>query len=91
MADPVVVPQPLPDPGVQNIAGKLVDALAEILRSSTSPDTLQAQQILMRRLALEGDVVPSRVPAPRNITEIGGYFNLLETLNETTMRSQALA
>ena len=91
MADPVAVPQPLPDPGVQGVAGKLVDALAEILRSSTSPETLQAQQILMKRLALEGDVVPSRVPAPRNITEIGGYLNLLEKLNETTMRTQTLA
>lgn len=89
MADSVVQPQP--DPGVQQVASKLVDALADILRSSTSPETLQAQQILMKRLALEGDVVPSRVPPPRNITEIGGYMNLLERLNETTMRSQALA
>ena len=91
MADPVPTPVPSPDPGVQQVAGKLVDALSDILRSSTAPEALQAQQILLKRLALEGDVVPSRVPAPRNITEIGGYFNLLETLNETAMRTQALA
>jgi hypothetical protein len=36
-------------------------------------------------------VVPSRVPAPRNITEIGGYINLLGTLNQIDMRSQVLA
>ena len=90
MADPVVIPAP-PNPGVEEVAGKLVDALADILRTSTSPETLAAQQILMKRLALEGDVFPSRVPPPRNITEIGGYINLLEKLNETEMRSQTLA
>ena len=33
----------------------------------------------------------SRIPPPRNVSEIGGYFNLLSSLNETTMREQALA
>jgi hypothetical protein len=42
-------------------------------------------------MALEGDVVPSRLQAPLNITQIGGYLNLLTTLNETAMRSQVLA
>ena len=80
-----------PTTGVETLASKVTDALAEILRSSTSPDALQAQQLLLRRLALEGDVFPSRVPAPRNITEIGGYLNLLEELNESDMREQVLA
>jgi len=31
----------------------------------------------LRRLATETEFVPPRVPAPRNITEIGGYINLL--------------
>jgi len=88
MADPVT---PAPDAGVTAVAGKLVDALSEILRNSTSPDALASQQLLLRRMALEADVFPSRVPAPRNITEVGGYLNLLETLNETEMRSQVLA
>ena len=35
--------------------------------------------------------MPSRVPPPRNITEIGGYLNLLGTLNQVDMRSQVLA
>jgi len=35
--------------------------------------------------------VPSRIPAPRNITEIGGYINLLETLNQPELRAQTLA
>jgi hypothetical protein len=42
-------------------------------------------------MALEGDVVPSRVPAPLNITQIGGYLNLLTNLKETAMRSRVLA
>jgi hypothetical protein len=78
-------------PAVQDIAGKVLDALADILRTSTSPEALQAQNLLLKRMALEGDVFPSRVPPPRNITEIGGYLNLLETLNESEMRTQALA
>ena len=77
MADPVT---PAPDAGVTAVAGKLVDALSEILRNSTSPDALASQQLLLRRMALEADVFPSRAPAPRNITEVGGYLNLLTSL-----------
>jgi hypothetical protein len=36
-------------------------------------------------------VIGSRIPPPRNISEIGGYINLLSTLNENTMRQQTLA
>ncbi len=42
-------------------------------------------------MALEGDVVPSRIPAPLDITQIGGYLNLLTDLKETAMRSRVLA
>ena len=87
MADPV----PSPTAGVEALAGKIADALADILRSSTTPEALQAQNLLLRRLAVEGDVFSSRVPPPRNITEVGGYLNLLETLNEVDMREQVLA
>ncbi|MGE5337770.1 MAG: hypothetical protein ACM3PU_08070 [Gemmatimonadota bacterium] len=76
---------------VETLAGKVMDALADILRTSTSPDALAAQNLLLKRMALEGDVFPSRVPPPKNITEVGGYLNLLETLNEPEMRTQALA
>jgi hypothetical protein len=76
---------------VNQITTKMMDALASILSDANSPAALQAQQILLQRMALESDVFPSRVPPPRNITEIGGYFNLMEKLNETAMRTQALA
>ena len=78
-------------PAVDQLAGKVLDALAEILRASSSPEALQAQNLLLKRMALEGDVFPSRVPPPRNISEVGGYLNLLATLNETEMRSTVLA
>jgi hypothetical protein len=69
----------------------LANSLMTMLQTATSPDALEAQSILLRRLALEGDIIPSRVPAPRNITEIGGYVNLLGKLHEPAMREQALA
>ena len=74
-----------------NYYDKIADALIEVLKSATSPDMMQAQLIVMRRMALSGDVVPSRVPAPLNITEIGGYLNLLDTMNEPALRAQVLA
>jgi hypothetical protein len=68
-----------------------IDALVDALRSATSPEMMQAQLILARRLALEGDVFPARVPPPRNITEVGGYLNLLQTLDQPELRAQVLA
>jgi len=93
-------PTPTPEPGTGDTgAGAGLDAFAtataqtvlDILTTATTPDALEAQNIILRRLALQGDVIPSRVPPPRNITEIGGYLNLLTTLNEIDMRSQVLA
>lgn len=77
-----------PDPA---LVASLANGLMTMLQTATSPDALEAQTILLRRLALEGDIIPSRVPAPRNITEIGGYLNLLGKLKEPAMREQALA
>ncbi len=76
------------DPG---LSSQLVSNLLNVLTNATSPDALEAQNIIMRRIALEGDVVGSRVQPPRNISEVGCYLNLLTQLNETTMREQALA
>jgi len=72
-------------------AADALASLIEIMRSANSPEMWQAQTVLLRRLALQGDVVPSRVPAPKNITEIGGYLNLLGKLDEPEMRAQTLA
>lgn len=70
---------------------RALDALLDIVKTANSPDVLESQSILLRRLALQGDVIASRIPAPRNITEIGGYLNLLDTLHQPEARAQMLA
>jgi len=74
-----------------SIEGQALQALLNVLTASQSPDMLQAQAFLLRRLALEGDVVPSRLPSPLNVSEMGCYINLLGTLGMTDARSQMLA
>ena len=76
------------DPATTN---QFAAGLLNMLQTATSPDAIEAQNIVLRRMALEGDVVPSRVQAPRNITEIGGYVNLLTTLHQPEMLDQSLA
>lgn len=76
------------DPG---LSAQLVSSLVNIMQSASSPDALEAQNIILRRIALQGDVVGSRMPPPRNISEIGGYINLLTSLRQPEMRSQAVA
>jgi hypothetical protein len=76
------------DPALTN---QFAQGLLNMLQTATSPDAVEAQSIILRRMALEGDVVPSRLLAPRNITETGGVLNLLTDLNQPEMRDQALA
>jgi hypothetical protein len=75
------------DAGLANV----IDVLVELMRTATRPDVLEAQRVLLQRLAHQGDVFPSRIPPPRNITEVGGYLNLLETLGQQGTRSEAVA
>jgi hypothetical protein len=74
-----------------SIEGQALQTLLNVLTASQSPDILEAQAFLLRRLALEGDVIPSRLKAPLNISEMGCYVNLLGTLGMTDARSQMLA
>ncbi len=74
-----------------DIEDQVIATLLGVLKDSTSPEFMRTQQILAQRLALTGSVIPSRIPEPKNITEIGGYLNLLEKLDETELRSQTLA
>jgi hypothetical protein len=70
---------------------RVIDVLVELMRTATRPDVLEAQRILLQRLAHQGDVFPSRVPPPRNITEVGGYLNLLQSLGHDSTQSEAIA
>jgi hypothetical protein len=76
------------DPG---LTSQIVGSIVDILKSASTPDALEAQNILMRRIALQGDVIGSRIPPPKNISEIGGYINLLAVLKQPEMRGQMLA
>jgi hypothetical protein len=77
------------DTPVQPSAGVAVDALLEVLDRTVG--SAQIQELLLQRLVTSGDVIPSRIPAPLNITEIGGYLNLLEGMAADDLRSQMLA
>lgn len=74
-----------------NLDPSIVAALVNIIQTGTSPEVLAMQQQLLQRLLLEGDVAPSRVPAPRNITEVGGYINLLADLGESDVEMELIA
>ena len=66
-----------------------LDALTKILEQAISPEMTEAQQIILRRLATAGDLFPSRIPAPLNISQVGGYLNLVAT--DPVLRAQVLA
>ena len=66
-------------------------ALVELMKTGASPDILEAQRLLLQRVALEGDVIPSRLPAPKNVTEMGGYINLLTEFGQSDLRTEMLA
>jgi len=69
----------------------IVAALVNIIQTGTSPEVLAMQQQLLERLLLTGDVAPSRIPAPRNISEVGGYINLVASLGETDVETELIA
>lgn len=68
---------------------RALDALTRILESAVSDDMVAAQQLVLRRLATSGDLFPSRVPPPLNITEVGGYLNLVA--DDPVLSAQVLA
>lgn len=63
--------------------------LAKILEQESSEDMLKLRKMILRRIATESDIKQARIPAPMNITEIGGYYNLIA--NDDVMRRQMLA
>lgn len=69
----------------------LTAALVELMRTGTRPEVLDAQRVLLMRLAQQGDLFPSRVPPPLNVTEVGGYLNLLAADGHTDLRTAAVA
>lgn len=70
---------------------QILQALANVIDEYTSPEAQALRMLILRRLALTGDVVPSRLPAPKNITEVGGYLNLLDAMGQSSLKTDVVA
>lgn len=69
----------------------LVETIIGLLENTNSPEIQRAREIIAHRLAISGDIAPSRVPPPLNISEIGGYINLLTEYGEEEQRARLIA
>lgn len=59
---------------------EILNALAELIKNETSEETRRYKNLILKRIAEETEVKPTRIPAPLNITELGGYYNLIEDM-----------
>lgn len=66
----------------------LLQAISHILQNEASEDTLKIKNKILERIASEADIKPSRIQAPLNITQIGGYINLLRKLDKEERERQ---
>lgn len=69
----------------------LFELATKLLEQETSEEMAEIKRMIYRRIAMESEIKPSRIPAPMNITEIGGYINLLMKVNQQDMLRQTLA
>ncbi|MDR0767053.1 MAG: hypothetical protein LBE57_01190 [Methanosarcinales archaeon] len=69
----------------------LLKLAVKLLEQEASPEMFELRKMLIRRIIMESDIKPSRIPAPVNITEIGGYINLMRQLNQEEMLRQTIA
>lgn len=63
----------------------------QVLAMEMSAEMQKIRQLALLRMALEGDVKPTRIPAPANITEVGGYYNLLRKQKQNAMMRRMVA
>ena len=68
----------------------LSELVTRLLEQETSEEMAEIKRMIYRRIATESDIKLSRIPAPLNITEIGGYFYLLLEINQKEMLRQTL-
>ncbi len=59
----------------------IMAAIANMLNSESSKEVQEAKLKLLQRIASETEVKASRIPQPLNITEVGGYFNLIDQVD----------
>jgi len=48
----------------------------KLFEQESSDEMMEIKKAILRRVALESDIKPSRIPTPLNITEIGGLSTL---------------
>jgi hypothetical protein len=88
--EPPPLDLPVTEPPITSSAeDRALNAMSAILEAAVSPEMLQAQALIARRLAMSGDLFPSRIPPPKNITEVGGYINLVAA--DPVLTAQVLA
>lgn len=61
---------------------ELENVIADILAQETTEEVKSLKLRALQRIVEETDVRPTRIPAPQNITELGGYYNLLAKLEK---------
>lgn len=71
-------------------AENLQQCLVKLLENESSSESLAIKNLILRRIAMEGDVMPARIPPPLNITQIGGYLNLMEQLKLSKLQERTL-
>jgi len=69
----------------------LLQWATKVLEQESSEEMQKIKLQILRRIATESDIKPSRIPAPMNITEIGGYFNLMMKLKKEEEAAQQKA
>ncbi|MDI9520017.1 MAG: hypothetical protein QM308_02525 [Bacillota bacterium] len=64
---------------------------SRLLEQEASEELAKLRQLILLRMALEGEVRSTRIPPPANITEVGGYYNLLTKHNQLIMQRQLIS
>lgn len=58
------------------------DLIGEVISNTTGTESLYNQSSAMQQVSAADTSVNPRTPAPKNITEVGGYINLMMKMNK---------
>lgn len=58
------------------------DLIGEVISNTTGTESLYNQSSAMQQVSVADTSVNPRTPAPKNITEVGGYINLMMKMNK---------
>jgi hypothetical protein len=67
----------------QNSSQLLLNVIQQLMQNEAGEKVKEYKELILKRIAEETDVKPTRIPAPLNITEVGGYFNLINQVETT--------